>query len=212
MVDWSIQAATFGSCNCDYGCPCQFELRPTQGHCRGFEVGRIDRGHFGAVQLDGLCYGVIYAWPGPVFEGNGQMQAIIDARADEPQRKALATVLHGGETEEARTHWWVFHAMSTTVHEPIFEPIEFEVDVDRRTARVRISGILEASGRPIVSPATGEEHRVRIDIPNGIEFEIAEIGSASTIASGPIQLNLDDTYGQFNLIHHTSRGVVRTRQ
>lgn len=211
MIDWSIEAVTFGGCNCDYNCPCQFELRPTHRHCRGFEVGRLERGHFGDVRLDGLSYGLIYAWPGPVFEGNGAMQAVIDERAKPDQRKALASVLHGGETEEAKTHWWVFHAMSSTVHEPVYKPIDFEVDIERRVARVAIPGILESTGRPIISPATGEEHRVRIDIPNGIEFEIAEIGSATTRATGPIELDLTDSYGQFNRIHHTGKGVVRTR-
>ena len=55
MIDWRIEADAFGNCNCDYDCPCQFELRPSKGHCRGFEVGRIERGHFGDVQLDGLA-------------------------------------------------------------------------------------------------------------------------------------------------------------
>jgi hypothetical protein len=211
MIDWSIKAASFGSCNCDYGCPCQFERRPTHGHCRGFEVGRIDRGHFGDVKLDGLCYALLYAWPGAVFEGNGTMQVIIDERADEEQREALATVLCGGETEEAKTHWWVYHAMSATVHEPIFKPIECAIDIDNRTARVSIPGVLESTGRPIVSSATGEQHRVRIDIPNGIEFEIAEIGSASTKATGPISLDLTDSYGQFNIVRHSGSGVVHLR-
>ncbi len=139
------------------------------------------------------------------------MQAIIDERANEGQREALVTIAHGGETEEAKTHWWVFHAMSSTVHAPLFRPIEFEIDIERRRARVVIPGVLEASGRPIVSPATGEEHRVRIDIPNGIEFELAEIGSASTRASGLIALELEDTYGQFNILRHSGTGVVHTR-
>jgi hypothetical protein len=211
MIDWSVEAVSFGSCNCDYGCPCQFERRPGQGNCRGFEAGRIERGHFGSVTLDGLCYAVLYAWPGAIYEGNGAMQAIIGERADEGQRKALATVLYGAETEEAKTHWWVFRAMSTTVHEPIFKPIDVEVDIEHRTARVSIAALLQSTGRPIVSPATGEQHRVRIDIPNGIEFEIAEIGSASTVASGLIPLDLDDTYGQFNIIRHSGSGVVRGR-
>lgn len=211
MIDWNIEAVTFGSCNCDYNCPCQFELRPTLGQCRGFEVGRIERGRFGDVRLDGLCYAVVYAWPGAVFEGNGTMQAIIDEGADEMQRVALSSVLHGGETDEAKTHWWVFHAMSSVVHEPIFRSFDFTVDIEQRTARVRIPGVLEATGRPIVSPATGEDHRVRIDIPHGIEFEIAEIGSASSRATGSIELDLDDTYGQFNRVHHSGRGVVRSR-
>jgi len=211
MVEWYVEGIEFGSCNCDYGCPCQFESRPTHGNCRGFEVVRIDDGQFGDVSLGGLCVALLYAWPGAIFEGNGTIQAIIDERADARQRQALATVLYGGETREAVTHWWVYHAMSSTVHEPIFKPIEFEVDIDQRRARVVIPGVLEATGRPIRSPSSGEEHRVRIDIPKGIEFEIAEIGSATTRASGVVALELDDTYGQFNILRHSGTGVVHTR-
>jgi len=204
MIDWSIEAVSFGNCNCDYGCPCQFERRPSYGNCHGFEVGRIERGHFGGITLDGLCYALLYAWPGAVYEGNGTMQAIIDEHAAQEQRKALATVLHGGETEEAKTLWWVFRAMSTTVHDPIFKPIEFEVDIERRTARVSIPGVLDSTGRPIVSPATGDQHRVRIDIPHGIEFEIAEIGSASTIATGRVRRV--DLFGVAGIVAiHTER-------
>jgi hypothetical protein len=79
--------------------------------------------------------------------------------------------------------------MLSTVHEPIFAPIEFEIDIEKRRAKVTIPGVLESTGRPIVSPATGEYHRARIDIPNGSEFELAEIASASTRASGTIPLN-----------------------
>ena len=211
MIDWYVEGVEFGNCNCDYGCPCQFESLPTHGHCHGFEAVRIDKGHFGDVSLDGLRAALIYAWPGPIFEGKGEMQAIIDERADAAQRHALVTILHGGETRDAATHWWVFHAMSSTVHAPIFKPIEFEVDIEQRRARVVIPGVLESSGRPIRSPASGDEHRVRIDIPNGIEFEIAEIGSATTKASGPITLDLDDTYGQFSVLRHSGAGVVSAR-
>jgi hypothetical protein len=211
MIDWYIEGVSFGNCNCDYGCPCQFERRPSQGNCHGFEVGRIKQGYFGDIVLDGLCYALLYAWPGAVYEGNGTMQAIIEERADEAQRKALATVLYGGETQEAKTHWWVYHAMSETIHEPLYRRIDFDVDVESRIGRVSIAEVLESTGRPIVSPATGEQHRVRIDIPNGIEFEIAEIGSASTKASGLIELDLSDTYGQFNLIRHSGTGVIRKR-
>ena len=210
MIDWSIEAVSFGNCNCDYFCPCQFERRPSQGNCRGFEVARIERGHFGDVRLDGLSFALLYAWPGAVYEGNGTMQAIIDERADAAQRDALVTVLHGGETEEAKTHWWVYRAMSSTVHDPIYNRIDFDVDIESRTARVTIPGLLQSTGRPIISPATGELHRVRIDIPNGIEFEIAEIGSASTKATGLIELELNDTYGQFNNVRHSGTGVVHT--
>jgi hypothetical protein len=55
----------------------------------------------------------------------------------------------------------------------------------------------------------GDEHRVRIDIPGGIEFELAEIGKGTTQASGAITLDLADSYGQFNILRHSPTGVVR---
>jgi len=48
---------------------------------------RIDRGHFRDVQLAGLHAALLYAWPGPIFEGKGAMQAIIDERADERAKR-----------------------------------------------------------------------------------------------------------------------------
>ncbi|MCG8368066.1 MAG: DUF1326 domain-containing protein [Pseudanabaenales cyanobacterium] len=210
MTDWYVEGTEFSNCNCDYSCPCQFEALPTNGNCRGFEVLHIDKGRFGDVILDGLNVAMLYAWPGPVFEGKGELQAIIDERADLSQREALVKILHGEETEEGATHWWVYHAMSDTVHESLFKPIEYEVDLESRTAHVKIPGVVESVGRPIKSPATGEEHRVRIDIPNGIEFKVAEIGSGTTQAKAAISLDLKETYGQFNILRHSGSGVVHS--
>ena len=208
-IDWYVEGIEFGSCNCIYACPCQFEALPTYGNCRGFEVLRIDRGHFGDVSLATLKIALLYAWPGPIFEGKGEMQVIVDERADTPQREALAKIVHGEETDEGATHWWVYRSMSDTLHETLVKPIGFDVDLDARTAHVAIPGVLESVGRPILSPATGQEHRVRISIPNGIEFEDAEVGSATTTATTAIRLDLADTYGQFNRLRHSGKGVVR---
>lgn len=209
MIDWYVEGVEFGNCSCAWGCPCQFEDRPTGGFCRGIGIVRVDKGHFGAVRLDGLNAAMIYAWPGAIFEGDGTMQIVIDERADEGQREALSTILHGGETDEAATHWWVFHAMSATVHPVLCAPIAFEMDIAARTARASIPGILEATGQPIRSPVTGGPHRVRIDLPNGIEFDMAEVGMASARVRAAIELDLADSYGQFNRIRHTGRGRVR---
>ena len=210
QVDWLVEGLEFGCCNCAYGCPCQFELRPTHGDCRGFEAVRIDRGHFSDVKLDGLKVALLYAWPGPIFEGKGEIQAVIDERASPEQRAALSRIVLGEETDEGATHWWVYRAMSDSVHQTLYETIEFDVDLTARRGRVTIPGVLESTGRPIVSPATGQEHRVRIDIPNGIEFEQAEIGSASVTAKAAIALDLNDTYGQFNRLRHSRHGVVHS--
>ena len=68
-----------------------------------------------------------------------------------------------------------------------------------------------ATGQGRGEPGDRRGAPVRIDIPNGIEFELAEIGSASTKATGSIELDLDDSYGQFNLLRHSGTGVVHAR-
>ena len=209
QVDWYIEGIEFSNCNCDYGCPCQFEaLRPTYGDCRGFAAVRIDSGHFGDVQLDGLGAALLYAWPGPIYEGNGECQAVIDERADDDQRDALATVLYGGETDEGATHWWVYRTMSSTVHPPLVRPIEFDVNIEDRRASIGIPGVLESTARPIRSPATGAEHRVRINLPNGIEYDLAEIGSGTTKTVASIALDLTDTYCHFTRLRQSGEGFV----
>ncbi len=208
-IDWLIEGKSYGNCNCDYGCPCQFESLPTHGNCAGFEVFEIEKGHFAETKLDGLRAAVIYSWPGPIFEGKGQLQVVIDEKANPAQREALKTVLHGGETEEAANHWWVYSTMSDTHHPTLYKPINLKMDIEARTATASIPGVLETEGRPIKSPATGDNHRVRIDIPGGIEFDIAEIGSASTTTKGAIAMTLEDSYGQFNRLRQHGGGVVR---
>jgi hypothetical protein len=211
MTPWFLSGPSLGSCNCDYGCPCQFESKPTHGDCRGFEAAEIEKGHFGDVKLDGLRFVLLYAWPGPIYEGKGEMQTIIDERANAAQRNALLTILTGGETDEVATHWWVFRAMSETVHEPLFRPIAFSVDIDARVGSVSVPGVIRATGEPIRSPVNGEPHRVRIDLPNGIEFSVAEIGSGVTSADGTIRMDFRNTYAQFNFLRHTGKGLVRDK-
>ena len=211
MIDWRIEATSWGNCNCDHCCPCQFELRPTHGGCEGFEAIHIDRGHFGDVDLSGLRAVLVFQWPGAIFEGNGVTQLVIDERADAEQRAALSTVLRGGETREAATHWWVFSTMSTTIHEDLFLPIEFEADIEARTGRVSVPGYLEAIGEPIRNPVDGGLHRVQIRCPEGIEFETAEVGNSTARVTGPIHIHNQDTYGQFNRLDHTGDGPAHVR-
>ena len=174
---------------------------------------RIDKGHFEDVDLSGLKIALFYAWPGPISEGKGEMQAVIDENANEKQRSALETVLHGKETEEAATHWWVFHAMSDTIHPTLYKPIKCEIDINEVTAQVVIPGMVESTGGPIRPDHTEESvHRVKNVIPGGIEFEVAEMGSASskTGKESAVEFNMENSYGQWNKLKHSGSGVVHT--
>ena len=208
-VDWEIKAREFANCNCSYGCPCQFNALPTDGTCRAAVGYQSDEGHFGDVKLDGVRAAGLYTWPGAVHEGNGTMQLIVDESASDAQREALLTIMQGKETEPMTTMWSVFTAMCSTILDPLSKPIDFEVDVDERTARLSIPGVVESSGEPIRNPVTGNIHRARIDLPEGFEYSLAEIGSGTTKATGEIKLDFESSYGQFAHIHLTPTGPVR---
>src|SRR5262249_52825646 len=160
------------------------------------------------VRLDGLRTVALYQWPGPVHGGNGTMQLVIDERADSRQREALIKIMTGDETDERATMWAVYAAMCPHRLPPLFRPIELDVNVDARRGHFRVPGIVETTGEPIRNPVTGAEHRVRIDLPHGFGFRIAEIGSGTTAANGTIKLNLKNSYGQFNHLHLSNKGVV----
>jgi hypothetical protein len=208
MIEWFLKGREFGNCNCSYGCPCQFNALPTHGNCMAMCAYRFDDGRFGDVRLGGLCAAATWKWPGAVHQGNGTMQLIIDERADSKQRDALVTVMSGKETKDAATMWWVYSAMCPTKLEPLFEPIEFEVDVDARRAHLRVPGIIETVGEPIRNPVTGAEHRARIDLPNGFEYRLGEVASGTTRATGGVKLDFTKTFGLCADIHLSHAGVV----
>jgi hypothetical protein len=206
---WEFKGREFVNCNCAYGCPCQFNALPTHGDCRAVAAMHIDEGHHGKTRLDGLSFVLLARWPGPIHEGRGEAALVVDERATPEQRQAILTIASGQDSEPGATIFQVFSTTFEKVHDPIFAPIEFEVDVDARRARVVVPGITEGRGEPIVNPVTGKEHRVRINIPNGFEYETSESGRGWSKASGgPVQMELTDSYGQFSNLHLSSSGVV----
>jgi len=206
---WEIEGRELVNCNCAYGCPCQFNALPTYGDCRAVVGYQINRGYYREVLLDGLRAALIASWPGAIHQGNGTMQVVIDERADGRQREALRKIIHGEDTKEMATHWWVFSAMSPNKLETLYRPIDFEVDIEKRTGRMSIPGIVEMLGEPIRNPVTGAEHRARIDLPHGFEYAIAEMGSASSSVKGPMAMELKNSYGQFNELHLSDSGRIR---
>jgi hypothetical protein len=210
MPTWEIHGRELANCNCSYGCPCQFNARPTDGSCEAAVVYEIERGHYGAVKLDGLRAAATYKWPGAVHEGNGEMQLIIDERATPEQREALQKIMTGEDTDDMATMWWVFSAMSPNKHKTIFAPISTSIDIEARRGRGNVDGVLEIEAEPIRNPVTGAEHRVRIDLPHGFEYSLAEIASGTTRTQGAIDLRKNkSSYAQFAELHLSNTGVIR---
>jgi hypothetical protein len=207
---WTLHGAEFSNCNCDWGCPCQFNAPTTHGFCEALTGGHITEGHFDDIRLDGLDYVLLYAWPGEIAEGNGREQVIISERADSAQREALRKILHGESTTPGATHFFVFASTMSELLETLYAPIDLSIDVAARTAKLTVPGVIEATGSPIIDPNSGEEFRARIDLPNGFEYSLAEMGTAtSTVRGAGIDLQLANSYGQFNELHMNQDGVIR---
>lgn len=208
LPQWTLKGREFVHCSCDYGCPCQFNARPTHGSCRAVAAIEIDEGRHGDTPLDGLRLAMILAWPGAIHEGRGEAVPIVDSRADDAQRGALLRIMSGQDTRPGATIFQVFSTTFEKVYDPVVSPIEFELDVDGRVASLRVPGWIEARGEPIRNPVTGEAHRARINLPDGFEYEVAEIGRGWAQTRGPLIVSLEDSHAQFAHLHMTQSGLV----
>lgn len=208
-VDWSIKGPEIASCNCAWGCPCQFNALPTYGDCRATMAMRIDEGHFGDVSLDGIKFAATFAWPGAIHEGGGEGQVFIDNAASEAQVDALFTILKGEETEPFAT---IFNVVSTVVdthHPPVFAPIAFEIDINKRRGRFSIDGVITAENTPITNPVTGDEHYAKVTLPHGFEYIEAEYANSTVKGTGAVALDWAQGHGHFAMLHLTPTGPVR---
>jgi hypothetical protein len=211
MTPWEFEGRELVNCTCEYGCNCQFNALPDKGHCHAVAAVVIDRGHFGDVPLDGLKLAAIFKWPGPIHEGDGEAIAFVDQAANDAQRDALLRIMTGQDTAPFATMFAVYASTVATMHPPVFTDIDFAVDVDARRGRISVPGYIESSGRPIRNAVTGAESRAQIVLPAGFEYEVADIGSASSRTTGPVVVEIDDKYAQFARLHLNNHGVVRSR-
>ena len=166
------------------------------------------RGDFGSVN-DGLDWALLLSWPGEIAQGNGKQQAIIDERADPAQREGLRKILHGESTTPGATHFFVYNSTMSTVLDTLYAPVDLSIDVEARTANVKIGDLVESVGAPIISRFDGNPVTSRINLPNGFEYTFAEMGNGNTKARAAIELDLTDSYGQFNILHMNQDGVIR---
>jgi hypothetical protein len=105
-MSWMMSGTVLISCNCDYGCPCNFNALPTAGKCEG-------------------------EWPGAIHEGNGEGLLLVDDRADDAQREAVHALVKG----EAGGPWGVLAWTWPTLHGPKAVPYELELNGIRSRVR-----------------------------------------------------------------------------
>ena len=206
-ADGRLEGEWMKNCTCAFGCPCDFNAKPTQGHCMGLLGMRITKGHFKSTSLDGLTFFAMVSFPGALHEGNGQLQPIIEERASPEQREALFNIMSGQNSAEGT----LFHICSlivTKMHEPIFAPVTFQFDEAARTARLVIPGVLETEVEPIKNPITGAAHRVQIVMPEGFEHRVGEVASSNIRSTGAIKFSTVGGHSTLAHVVQTPQGVA----
>jgi hypothetical protein len=205
-AEWRMKGQYIKNCNCIATCPCDTVGVPyPHKGCEGIAGLHILEGNFGEVKLDGVTWIVTYHWPGPLHEGNGSVQPFIDQRATEAQRNALLQILSG----QAGNPWFeLLASIVTTFHEPQFVPIQFEFDKKKRRARVVILGSLETVSAPLTVPATGDEQRVILQMPGGMEYKEMEVAQTVVLrGTAAIKFDHKNTHSSLAEVEHTHAGL-----
>lgn len=194
-AQWSLHAYFLDSCNCDWGCPCQFNAKPTQGNCEGVGGYHIINGKYNDIQLDGLNMALIISFPGPIHEGHGNAAYYIDNRATDDQFHALSEIITG---KAGGGPFEVYASVIEKSQQPKRAEISFEVKgID---SYLKVGQYAEAWLEPIRNPVTGQIHRAIIEIPEGFESNRMDQASVKKMFVKDDTLNFKyaGTYGSFS--------------
>jgi hypothetical protein len=177
---WKLKGTVLVACNCAYGCPCNYNARPTTGDCEGGWTWIIDEGKVDDVAVDGLGVAVFADWPRAIHEGGGVATAYIDDRADARQRDTLARLVRG----EVGGPWAIF-INTYELSGPSFVP--FDVSLDEHTSRYTIGEIAHLEMEPIRNPVSGAQVHPSVRLPEGLVFNEGYYATSSvfTVTGGP---------------------------
>ncbi|HXV23502.1 MAG TPA: DUF1326 domain-containing protein [Alphaproteobacteria bacterium] len=204
--DWSIEAEYVEYCSCDYGCPCESQASPTQGHCTGVVAFKINKGQCDGVNLDGLIVVATFYFPRAIHHGEGHMQPILEARATPEQRDALFYILTG-EDQPVGTMFQIFSQIIEHHHDPIFTEIGWEWDIKNRHAHIDVPNIVRAHSEAIRNPVTDKEHRIITVLPEGWVFHEAEGAAGFAKGIGEIKFDLAQRHSSLAYVAWNRNGL-----
>jgi hypothetical protein len=151
-----------------------------------------------------VIWGGLAKWPGPLHEGNGQIQPFVDDSTSDEQRKALFEILSGKQGDS----WMeVIAFIAPTVHEPIVAPIEFNFDLENRTGGVKVGDVAELEVDTLRGIDPPDPYRVIVKIPDTMEYtnddESAETAVAKRIRSdATIKFDITDGHVSMCFVRH----------
>jgi hypothetical protein len=204
-MKWSFEADYFTACNCDWGCPCNFNARPTEGRCMGWGAWDIASGEFAGVSLAGTRLALYYSFPGPIEQGQGTACAYVDGRASDAQRGALEKIGTG------RAGGGIFHLFGAELVKKWLPTRTARIDFEMRDGKGRVSveGFGEAHSALLAYP-DGSTIRPEVELPHGIEFKSGLMTNASRWwwRDEELLAAYDNKYGAVARVRFTEEGCV----
>jgi hypothetical protein len=178
---WKLSGQVLISCNCDWGCPCNFNARPTTGKCEGGWTWHVDQGTYDATRLDGLNFSVYANWPGAIHEGNGEALLLVDERADAAQRQAIETLLDGKVGGPWGILGWTWQSK---IHGPF--TTAYDITFDGVKSRAKAGAYVDIECGPIRNPVNNAESHPSMILPQGIVVKRGDLGATTrfTVTGG----------------------------
>jgi hypothetical protein len=158
---WELKVDYVETCNCDYGCPCNFSGFPTDGFCEALVGYHVRQGRFGRTKLDDLDVIYAAAWPKAIHQGGGTLRLYVSESASAEQRDALVRIFSG--KAKGGGPFELFAGTMADVQEPVFTAIEFRPD--GRRSSFRVPNVCEVALAPFTNPVSGDVQDVRLNLP-----------------------------------------------
>jgi hypothetical protein len=186
---WHLKADYVETCNCDYGCPCNFNGFPTYGFCRALVLFSIREGNYGDTKIDGIDVIEAESWPKAIHEGNGTLQLYISKHANEDQRSALINIFTGKAKGEGQ------FALFAPTYKYILEPqyVDINKTINGKKSSFSIPGVMEVQVESFKNPVTGEEQETKIQLPKGFIFKMADAAKSRLMRILTSNMNFDDS-------------------
>ncbi len=184
---WHFKADYIETCNCDYGCPCNFNGFPTYGFCRALLLFSIREGNYGDTKLDGIDVIAVQSWPKAIHEGNGILQLYISKDATEPQRNAVVDIFSGKAKGDAP--FALFAPTFKFVLEPQY--VDIQKTIDGKKSSFSVPGVMDVQVESFKNPVTGEEQETEIHLPKGLTWKVALAAKTKLMKIATPQFNFD---------------------
>jgi hypothetical protein len=187
-----LKGHLLGACSCDWGCPCSFEARPTQGFCEGNYVWHIEEGQYQGTPMAGSTFGLFIRFPSAPHEGNGTGVVLVDETVPESRRSVLESMT------QSMPPFSIFWSLLATFLG--FRYVPFVLHLDGIHSRLTIPTMVDLQLTPMTNPVTGADELATLYKPTGFTSKTHELCATRTyrVTLDGLAYDHSGKYGEFS--------------